>query len=173
MRLGRSRLWPRASPFNPLTIRPQSADELPTVEANLGRVAHQVALADRLAAVWATTARAMSLHVLNARAVKVPSSRRVRGLSRWVRNFAWMAQYSPCRSGYQVDALVGGGRSRCLRTSGGHVAQQPDVSKYGSIFRRGLEIELRQALKHSALFAICWKLFGALPKSYPRTNRRQ
>ena len=50
-----------------------------------------------LVAVCATTAKAMLLHVLKAKLVKVPNSRRVRGLSRWLRNFVWIAQYSPCR----------------------------------------------------------------------------
>jgi hypothetical protein len=45
--------------------------------------------------VCATTAKAMLLHVLKARLEKVPNSLRLSGLSRWVRNFDWIAQYSP------------------------------------------------------------------------------
>jgi PTS system N-acetylglucosamine-specific IIC component len=45
--------------------------------------------------VCATTAKAMLLHVLNAKLVKVPSSLRLSGLSRWLRNFDWIAQYFP------------------------------------------------------------------------------
>ena len=42
------------------------------------------------------------------------------------------------------------------------------MPKFGLIFRRGLQIELCQALKHSAFFSFRWKLFGALPKVGPR-----
>jgi len=45
--------------------------------------------------VCATTAKAMLLHVLNAKLEKVPNSFRLSGLSRWLRNFDWIAQYSP------------------------------------------------------------------------------
>jgi hypothetical protein len=42
------------------------------------------------------------------------------------------------------------------------------VPKFGLIFRRGLQIELCEALKHSAFFNFRWKLFGALPKVAPK-----
>ena len=46
-------------------------------------------------AVCATTANSILLHVLKARLEKVPSSLRVKGLSCWLRNFDWIAQYFP------------------------------------------------------------------------------
>ena len=42
------------------------------------------------------------------------------------------------------------------------------MPKFGLIFRRGLQIELCEALKHSAFYGFRWKLFGALPKVGPR-----
>ena len=122
-----------------------------------------------LEAVCATTANAMLLHVLNAKLVKVPSSLRFSGLSRWLRNFDWIAQYCPWRV-HAIRSMPSSrdGRSSRLRTCRGHLAECPNVPKFSLIFRRGLQIELRQALKNSALFAICWKLFGALPKVAPR-----
>ena len=45
--------------------------------------------------VCATTAKAMLLHVLKERLVKVPNSLLLRALSLLLRNFDWMAQYSP------------------------------------------------------------------------------
>jgi hypothetical protein len=64
--------------------------------------------------VCATTAHAMSLHVLNAKLVKVPSSRRLSGLSRWLRNFVWMAQYSPrrVRANRSIPSPARGARTR-------------------------------------------------------------
>ena len=120
-------------------------------------------------AVCATTANVMLLHVLNAKLVKVPNSLRVRGLSLWLRNFDWIAQYFPCRV-HAIRSMPSSrdGRLSRLRTSGGTSRSSPDVPKFSLIFRRSLQIELRQALKHSTLFAICWKPFGALPKVAPR-----
>jgi hypothetical protein len=73
-----------------------------------------------LEAVCATTANAMLLHVLKAKLVKVPNSLRLRGLSRWPRNFDWIAQYCPCRV-HAIRSIPSsrGGRSSRLRTAGG------------------------------------------------------
>jgi hypothetical protein len=49
--------------------------------------------------------------------------------------------------GYQVDALVGVWKFESFTDLGGHVAQQPDVSQDGSVFWRGLEVELNKPLK--------------------------
>ena len=42
------------------------------------------------------------------------------------------------------------------------------MPKFSLIFRRSLQIELREALKHSAFFAVRRKFLGALPKVVPR-----
>ena len=52
---------------------------LPAVEADLRRVAHPGGACLLAREVWATTAKAMLLHVLKARLVNVPSSRLVSG----------------------------------------------------------------------------------------------
>jgi hypothetical protein len=69
---------------------------------------------------------------------------------------------------YQVDAFVTGWKVEPSADGRGNLAEYPNVPKFSLIFRRGLQIELRQALKNSTLFAICWELFGALPKVAPR-----
>src|SRR5262245_7909571 len=58
-----------------------------------------------LVEVCATTANAMLLQVLNAKLEKVPNSLRLRGRSR-LRNFAWIAQYSPRRVWAAILATV-------------------------------------------------------------------
>jgi hypothetical protein len=45
---------------------------------------------------------------------------------------------------------------------GGHVAQQPDVSQDGSVFWRGLEVELNKPLKRATHLG-----FGELPRPLP------
>jgi hypothetical protein len=45
------------------------------------------------------------------------------------------------------------------------------VLKLGAIFWRRLKIKLCEAFKHSALFALCGKLLGALIKIVPRSAK--
>jgi hypothetical protein len=55
---------------------------------------------------------------------------------------------------YQVDTFVTGWKVEPSADSGRHLAECPNVQKFGLIFRRDLQIELREALKHSAFFTI-------------------
>jgi hypothetical protein len=72
------------------------------------------------------------------------------------------------RARYQVNTLVQGWKVETSSHGGRHLTECPNVPKFGLIFRRGLQIELCEALKHSAFFSFRWKLFGALPKVAPR-----
>ena len=74
-----------------------------------------------------------------------------------------MAQYSPCR----VQAIrsmpsSGCGSSSRLRTWAGTSRNSPDVSKDGSVFRLGLEVELNEPLERATHLG-----FGELPRPLP------
>jgi hypothetical protein len=48
---------------------------------------------------------------------------------------------------YQVNAFVGMWKFKQFTVPSGHLAQRPDVSEDGSVFRLGLEIELNETLE--------------------------
>jgi hypothetical protein len=72
------------------------------------------------------------------------------------------------RTGYQIDAFVAGWKVKPSAEVGRHIAECPDVPKFSLIFRRSLQIELREAFKHGTFFAIRRKALGSLPKVVPR-----
>jgi len=66
------------------------------------------------------------------------------------------------RSGDEVNALVGVWKYKQFTDLSGHLAQRPDVSKFGSVFRLGLEVELDEAFEGATLLGV-----GELPRPLP------
>jgi hypothetical protein len=65
--------------------------------------------------------------------------------------------------GYQVNAFVGVWKFKPFSDLSGYLAQCPDMSKEGSVFRLGLEIELNESLERATHIG-----FGELPRPLPK-----
>ena len=65
-------------------------------------------------------------------------------------------------TGYEVNAFVAGWKVQTFANIRGHLAQQPDLSQDGSVFRLGLEVELDEPLERATLLGV-----GELPRLLP------
>ena len=74
--------------------------------------------------------------------------------------------------GYQVNAFVGVWKFKPFSDLSGYLAQCPDMSKEGSVFRLGLEIELNESLER-ATHSRLWRVASSVAKNPPRKGRRR
>ena len=75
--------------------------------------------------------------------------------------------FSVTCTSYEVNAFVAGWKVQTFANIRGHLAQGPDVPKFGSVFRRGLEVELNEPLERATHLAL-GKLPCPLPEILPR-----
>jgi hypothetical protein len=162
MRLGVSRLWSCTLALQP-SDNQSPIQRLPTVETNLDRVSHQVALADRFRAGMRNDRQgdiAARVERKRGEGAQFSPSEGLVALDPELNLDSPVLSVS--RTGYQVNAFVGMRKCKPFTDRGGHVAQRPDVPKDGSVFRLGLEVELNEPFERATHLGL-----GELPRPLP------